>query len=96
MGPYVLASRLEAAGFRTLVIDWFTDIPDFFSYLEPFLSPDILAVGISSTFLSQPLDGNHDWSKGRMSRHNLSTKFSSGYLWTSDKPECETVLPPAT
>ena len=34
--PYVLATHLESAGFRTVVIDYFTKHPDFFSYLKNF------------------------------------------------------------
>lgn len=52
MGPYVLASQLERAGFDVAVIDYFTRIPDFFEYLEQFLDSSTLFVGISSTFLS--------------------------------------------
>lgn len=54
IGPYALASQLNEAGFKSIVIDYMTQIPDLFSFLENFLSPETLVIGLSSTFLSQP------------------------------------------
>ncbi len=52
MGTYSLAGQLEQAGYRVLVIDYFTRHPHFFKFIESFLSSDLLFVGISSTFLA--------------------------------------------
>ncbi|MGE0634284.1 MAG: radical SAM protein [Pseudobdellovibrionaceae bacterium] len=51
LGPYALASELNARGIPTMVLNWHTSKEDLFEYLEPFLSEDCVAVGISSTFL---------------------------------------------
>jgi hypothetical protein len=53
MAPYVLATQLEQNNFDTVVIDYFTRIPNFFQYLENFLDSSTLFIGISSTFLSR-------------------------------------------
>ena len=50
MGPYVLASQLERQGIETRVIDYFTRHPDFFNYLESFLSSETRILGIATTF----------------------------------------------
>lgn len=72
MGPYVLASQLEKSGFDTVVIDYFTTIPCFFEYLEKFIEPSTLFIGISSTFLSRSLGSEQfDWVKNNESNLNF-------------------------
>jgi len=87
IGPYVIASELESHGINTLVIDNFTDHPDFFNYLKNFLSEHILAIGISSTFLSPPIDQNHDWSKSKLPRSTVAERSMSSHLWFDSSEE---------
>ncbi|MGE0632408.1 MAG: radical SAM protein [Pseudobdellovibrionaceae bacterium] len=89
VGPYVLASHLEKQGIESLVIDWFTDIPNFFSYLRKFLSPEIKVIGISSTFLTQPLSPllNEDLKKPL--RTDQARSYFEGYLWFNQKDDLE-------
>ncbi|MGZ3660306.1 MAG: B12-binding domain-containing radical SAM protein [Bdellovibrionota bacterium] len=82
MAPYALATQLEKNGFDTAVIDYFTRVPDFFRYLENFLGPETLFVGLSSTFLSvQPEE--------RASRDLNLDVYSMGALWFSSGAELE-------
>lgn len=53
MGAYTLASQLESAGFKVTVIDYFTRHPDFFTFIDKFITPRTLFIGISSTFLAK-------------------------------------------
>lgn len=78
MGAYAVAAGCRAAGLDTTVIDYFTRIPDFFSYIEPFLSEQTQVIGFSSTFLSTLKD--FDRSKYKQ-RSQLLTDFFSGELW---------------
>lgn len=73
--PYVLATQLEKQGFRSIVIDYFTKIPDFFAYLKTFLNEETLLIGISSSFLSPAPSGDN--------RDN----FYSGELWMNTAEE---------
>ncbi len=74
IGPYVVASHLETAGFDTFVIDFFTRFPDMPNSIDQFLTDDTLAVCISTTFLSQ--------LKTTESRNqNTSGYFKSWNLW---------------
>lgn len=79
---YVLASQIHKAGYRVQVLDHFTQQADFFSRLESFLSPDLLFVAISTTFLS-PLRA------GEISgvRSDSLDSFYSGELWFQDGEE---------
>lgn len=52
MGPYALSASLRENGFTSLVIDYFQAKTDFLNYLDHFLSPETLIVGLSSTFLN--------------------------------------------
>ncbi|CAN5708004.1 hypothetical protein BH10BDE1_BH10BDE1_02940 [soil metagenome] len=52
MGPYSVASQLQAEGLEVVVLDYFTKKSDFFEYLSNFIGDETVAVGISSTFLS--------------------------------------------
>jgi radical SAM superfamily enzyme YgiQ (UPF0313 family) len=51
IGPYVLSSQLNSAGIKTLVIDYFTEVENFFEYISHFISEETSVIGISSTFL---------------------------------------------
>lgn len=52
LGPYPLATlSSQKLNKSTVVIDHFTDIPNFFEYLEDFVSEKTEWVGISATFL---------------------------------------------
>jgi radical SAM superfamily enzyme YgiQ (UPF0313 family) len=86
IGPYVLASRLESAGFETAVIDFFTRIPDFFAYLENFLEPRTLMVGISSTFLFPEHRGES------LGRDDSRGTYAGGALWLDSATELESWL----
>lgn len=80
MGAYALASQLQDAGFRVLVIDYFTQHPDFFKFLEPYLSSDLLFVGLSTTFLVP-------FTTARKVRANRSVGidlYYNGELWLED------------
>lgn len=81
MGPHIIASELRREGFETSVIDYFTGIPDFFSYLEKFLQPDTLFVGIASTFLVRKIE---DPNISRAERDRL---YNCRYLWFSESAE---------
>ncbi len=54
LGPYRIAHALEQAGIHTVVLDHFFKFDDFFELLESMLTPDFIAVGISTTFLTPP------------------------------------------
>lgn len=58
IGSYSLATSLEKAGFKVIVIDYFLRHPDFFNYLKEFISNETLFIGVSSTFLSRPVSWN--------------------------------------
>ena len=77
MGTYALASQLQDSGFRVLVIDYFTQHPDFFEFLEPYLSSDLLFVGLSTTFLA-PFATVH---KPRANRSVGIDLYYNGELW---------------
>lgn len=77
MGAYVLASQLEQAGVRVLVVDYFTQHPDFFKFIEEFMTPNLLFVGVSSTFLAP-------FASSKIQRENRSKGidlYYSGELW---------------
>lgn len=79
LAPYVLSTHLTANGFETVVIDWFTERTDFFSYLREFLGPETLMVGLSSTFL-QPI---------RTTEETFQTEqmYWEGFLWLESVAE---------
>lgn len=77
MGTYALASQLQDAGFRVLVIDYFTQLPNFFTFLEKYLSPDLLFVGMSTTFLA-PFATVHNKRANRSVGIDL---YYDGELW---------------
>jgi radical SAM superfamily enzyme YgiQ (UPF0313 family) len=83
IGPYVVASELEQNGFDVAVIDYFTRIPDFFSYLENFIGPETLFVGLSTTFLFPPA------SVSRVNRSEMNANFWNPGLWLSTTEELE-------
>lgn len=87
MGPYIIASNLERAGFDAVVIDYFTRIPDFFSYLQKFLSSKTLLVGISTTFLTRELE-HFDF----VGRHSGDHLYYSPALWHDSPESLETWL----
>ena len=51
MGPYAVASSLQRAGIDVIVIDYFLLHPNIFEYIQNFIGPETVAIGISSTFL---------------------------------------------
>lgn len=55
MGPYALANGLEIDGISTSIIDYATKAQDFWLVLESQLSEETKIVGISSTFMSSPI-----------------------------------------
>ncbi len=75
MGPYVLASQLERQGIETRVIDYFTRHPDFFNYLESFLSSETKILGLATTFLfpQQNIFQEH--------RNEGLDRYYTGELW---------------
>ncbi len=80
MGPYAVAAAARKAGTSTVVIDYFTRHPDFFTYIESFLTSETLAVGISSTFLS-PVSG---FVHNRKQRKDDLKSYYRGDLWFDD------------
>jgi hypothetical protein len=82
IGPYVVATELEAHGIETVVIDWFTDIPDFFAYLSQFITPNLKVIGLSSTFLTQKMT-----SSGKPPRSEVGKSSMASFLWFSDEQE---------
>lgn len=88
MGPYALAGSLRSADISTTIIDYFTRIPNFFNYLETFLSQDTYVVGISSTFLAPPR-----FSFAQLKQRSEGPAlFYSGDLWFDHPHELETWL----
>ena len=57
-GPYVVASSIKKnlPEWDTVVIDYFTKIPNFHEYLKEFITEDTEYIGISTTFLQNPLN----------------------------------------
>ncbi len=88
MGPYALAGSLREAGISTTIIDFFTRIPDFFRYIEDFLTEETLVVGISSTFLAP---ASFSYSKLKQ-RSDGPALFYSGDLWFDHGHELDTWL----
>lgn len=85
-GPYIIANKLKQAGFSVIVIDWFTEKENFFEYLKNFIGPNTLAVGISSTFLTQSV--SHLFENGKKPlRTDLTKNYFNGYLWKSTSDE---------
>lgn len=97
MGPYALASELEKAGFSVVVIDYFTRHPDFFSFLEKFITPQTLFIGVSSTFLAKaptfPKLANESYreilvdsllSKNGNNREEFQSSYNQAGLWFDD------------
>src|SRR3989338_2014667 len=89
-GPYVLSTRLEHAGFNTVVIDYFTRHPDFFGYLEGFLGQNTMMLGLSSTFLS-PYEP--ELSIERLRRREMRGERNERYyrdsLWHLEEPSMQ-------
>ncbi len=83
MAPYVLASQLEANGFSTVVVDFFTKKENFFEYLSHFIDQSTLLVGISTTFLS-PFCRFFDVKASRQVAFN---NYQSGFLWANSEEE---------
>lgn len=54
LGPYRLAYELENAGIEAFVLDRYYNFPNFFEFLENFLTEDFIGVGLSTTFLTPP------------------------------------------
>lgn len=54
LGPYRLAYELENKGVETYVLDRFYHFPNFFDFLESFLTEDFVGIGLSTTFLTPP------------------------------------------
>ena len=80
IGPYILASQLEELGYDCIVIDYFTNHTNFFEYLEKFLTPETIFVGISTTMLSQPMKPFvKDFNK--LLRTEATELYFGGYLW---------------
>lgn len=80
MGAYALAGQLQQAGFQVMVIDYFTQHPDFFNFLEDSLSSNLLFVGIASTFLAPFASVD----KKRSNRSVGLDLYYHGELWFSD------------
>lgn len=86
IGPYVIANNLKKAGYSAIVIDWFTENQNFFEYLDNFIGPNTLAVGLSSTFLTQSV--THLFKNGkRPLRTDLTKNYFNGYLWQNNKDD---------
>jgi hypothetical protein len=83
IGPYVLASQLNAQGINTLVIDYFTGIENFFEYLSEFISPETSVIGISSTFLFPRAES----FKSLDNRSQGVDLYYKGELWFNDGDE---------
>lgn len=78
IGPYVVASSLEDAGFDVVVIDWFTQQNNFFDFLDNFVDEKTIMLCIATTFLSPtPIDSN------RLEERSAVTKryYTSTSLW---------------
>lgn len=87
IGPYVVASMLEQAGFDVVVIDWFTQQNNFLEFLENFITSETLMVCISTTFLSPtPIDSS------RLEERSAVTKryYTSTSLWCETDNELKT------
>lgn len=81
MGPYALANGLETHGIKTVVIDYLHRIQDFYSFFESFLTSETLIVGVSTTFLCEPL------SKETLNSKTFSWITASSYLKTPPMAE---------
>lgn len=79
MGAYAVASELRRRNISCTVIDYFTRRPDFFEYLEHFLSGETLALGVSSTFLAPPVA-----NRPRAHRSKGLDLYYSGELFLDD------------
>ncbi len=86
--PYVLATRLRAAGFGVRVIDYFTRHPDFFPYLRGFLGSETLFIGLSSTFLSQGREAHH----APISKTDQTRLYHESLLWHASDEETQAWL----
>lgn len=81
IGPYVLAAKIRNAGYSCVVIDRFTYLSDLNSILEKIVDDQTVLIGISGTFLgvrTQP---------GSVKKNGLSTEYSEGFLWYSERSD---------
>lgn len=76
MGPYAIAAQLRKDDISVSIIDFFTRIPNFFEYIQNFITPETRVIGISSTFLA-PLISIHEKRKSRQEGWN---RYSRGEL----------------
>ena len=83
-GAYAIAAELRKNNITTTVIDYFTRHPDFFSYIDEFVTEKTVAIGIASTFLS-PQHKNQQFSQ----RTESIRDFNSGALWLKTYSELE-------
>ncbi len=60
IGPYAIAFALESAGHETVVIDYVSQLPNNLDYIKKLITPDTLAIGISSTFMT-PTFTRSEW-----------------------------------
>lgn len=94
IGPYVIANNLRKAGYTVVVIDWFTEKENFFEYLENFIDSNTIAIGLSSTFLTQSV--SHLYKDGNKPlRTDLTKNYFNGYLWQNNSTDfinwCQTL-----
>lgn len=85
MGPYVLASEVNQAGIKSIVIDYFTRLENPHAYLENFLSKDTLAICISSTFLTPFFSRREQFQLKNRSAGR--SRYDSGELWIENAAE---------
>lgn len=86
IGPYIVANNLKKAGYSVKVVDWFTEKTDIFEYISNFIGSNTLAIGISSTFLTQSV--THLFKDGkRPLRTDLTKNYFNGYLWQNSSDD---------
>ncbi|NJO60968.1 MAG: radical SAM protein [Richelia sp. RM2_1_2] len=84
IGPYVVASKLEDAGFDVIIIDWFTQQDNLFEFLENFIDNNTFMFCISTTFLSPtPIDSSRAEERSAVTNRY----YTSTSLWKTSNAE---------
>lgn len=83
IGPYLLSTVLSEQNISNIIIDRFTHIEDFFTYLEQFLNEDTKVLGIANTFISY---GDETIQQATI-RKKYEGDYYRGYLWKKTDAE---------
>lgn len=90
IGPYAIAFALESAGHETVVIDYVSHLENSLDYIKKFITPDTLAIGISSTFMT-PTFTRSEWHSFNSLTIQLE-RYSSSPLLFREMAKCTSWL----